>query len=780
MNFDIRLEMLLDELRDKCWDIVVFTETWREDAEEVFMTEGGHTWFGSGGCKGAYGIVFLLHAQWSYSAFMAVSDRTAALDVRMHGHDMTFVGVYMPHSAKDDLLVESVYSAVEDQLQKATRSCRKIVLAGDFNAQVGSAAEGDDGGVVGAKGFGRRNARGDWLIQWCTAHKLMLGNTFGDGEAGDQWTYKNGSRLKQLDYLIFDPWMFQRLVTCGASDHIDTGSDHRPVVAELRFSDLRSKGRRDGTIRWSEAVDSNVYAHHVNRSLNDYPAMTGSVAAKTEFLESAMGSALRSSLPRSKTVKAGSRYDAEIQSLIAERRQLHVQDRDAREKRDQKTALSKRIRALVQMKVRERRESRIQSILSEFRSLKDISKACSAKKRGFIASVKDEGGTEHYSKESVAEVFARFYEKLYSSSGFCASTGIVSNKPIREFRMDELKEALAKMKARKSNDQAGIVAEMVKNGGDTLHQCILDLFNHITSPDALPPQSWRNTKLVVLFKKGDPKLVSNYRPIAILPILYKLFSRMLCGRIQDTVMSNQSIDQAAYRKGFSAEDHLLALTLVVERCDEWGEELWMGLVDFEKAFDTVLHPRLWTVLEELSVETEYILLLKRLYACQSATVVAGQESRSFSILRGVKQGDPISGLLFISVMEIIFRSLKAKWNKLNSRRSGRYIGLVIDDPEDPLTNLRFADDVALFSTSRQDIAKMLGHLREEALKYGLVVHLGKTTVLTTSLVSPGDTVAIGGSLVGIQGALACEKYLGRKVCLGKYHETELSNRIAAG
>ena len=58
MNFDVRLEMLLDELHDKCWDIVVFTETWREDAEEVFMTKGGHTWFGSGGCKGANGIGF--------------------------------------------------------------------------------------------------------------------------------------------------------------------------------------------------------------------------------------------------------------------------------------------------------------------------------------------------------------------------------------------------------------------------------------------------------------------------------------------------------------------------------------------------------------------------------------------------------------------------------------------------------------------------------------------------------------------------------------------------
>ena len=77
------------------------------------------------------------------------------------------------------------------------------------------------------------------------------------------------------------------------------------------------------------------------------------------------------------------------------------------------------------MKVRERRESRIQSILSEFRSLKDISKACSAKKRGFIASVKDEGGTEHYSKESVAEVF----QDIFKMSGK-TPTKLITDKGI--------------------------------------------------------------------------------------------------------------------------------------------------------------------------------------------------------------------------------------------------------------------------------------------------------------------------------------------------------------
>ena len=64
------------------------------------------------------------------------------------------------------------------------------------------------------------------------------------------------------------------------------------------------------------------------------------------------------------------------------------------------------------------------------------------------------------------------------------------------------------------------------------------------------------------------------------------------------------------------------------------------------AFDTVEHAALWRALRELAVDEGYIDLIKGLYACQYAKVFTGVESRSFRIERGVKQGDPLSPLLF--------------------------------------------------------------------------------------------------------------------------------------
>jgi hypothetical protein len=176
------------------------------------------------------------------------------------------------------------------------------------------------------------------------------------------------------------------------------------------------------------------------------------------------------------------------------------------------------------------------------------------------------------------------------------------------------------MRNGRSSDEAGIVVEMLKEGSDQLMKCILFLFNDVLREGAEPPQAWRRMKLVVNFKKGDPALPKNYRPIAILPILYKLFSRMLCNRVSKHLLPQQSEEQAAYRKSFSTEDHLLSLTLLVEGTLEWNAPLWLALVDFEKAFDTVDHASLFRVLVSQGVPDAYVTLLSTLYAYQVAVV----------------------------------------------------------------------------------------------------------------------------------------------------------------
>ena len=207
--------------------------------------------------------------------------------------------------------------------------------------------------------------------------------------------------------------------------------------------------------------------------------------------------------------------------------------------------------------------------------------------------------------------------------------------------------------------------------------------------------------------------------------------------------------------------------------------MWLGLVDFEKAFDTVEHNSLWEALVELGIQPAYVNLLKILYRSQLATVASGAESRSFNLERGVKQGDPISSFLFIAVMEVIFRRLKTRWSHLNKRRSGQYFGMVIDDPVDPLTNLRFADDVLLVACSRTDVSKMITDLALEAAKYGLRLHMGKTKVLTNCLSNRPSSITCCTQQIQVLDPSQAERYLGRKLSMDSYHDTEIANRVAS-
>ena len=60
---------------------------------------------------------------------------------------------------------------------------------------------------------------------------------------------------------------------------------------------------------------------------------------------------------------------------------------------------------------------------------------------------------------------------------------------------------------------------------------LLRLYNDVLRADAPPPQDWKHTTISVIHKSGDTGLPNNYRPISIIPLLYKLFARLLYNRL---------------------------------------------------------------------------------------------------------------------------------------------------------------------------------------------------------------------------------------------------------
>ena len=226
-----------------------------------------------------------------------------------------------------------------------------------------------------------------------------------------------------------------------------------------------------------------------------------------------------------------------------------------------------------------------------------------------------------------------------------------------------------------------------------------DIFNEVLLRN-YTPEGWRRTRIKVLLKKGDARILDNYRPISILPILYKLFTRVLTQRVKKVLDAGQSADQAGFRPGYSTDDHLFVTTMLFERAAEWGAPIWIAAVDFKKAFDSVSHDELFAAMLEMGVEAAYVNVLKRLYAGQTANVVTDKISKDFEIKRGTKQGDPISPILFNAVLEAVMRKLKQQWV---AKAHGVRVG--IGQPRN-LQNLRFAHDILLVGKSLPQVHKM--------------------------------------------------------------------------
>ena len=169
---------------------------------------------------------------------------------------------------------------------------------------------------------------------------------------------------------------------------------------------------------------------------------------------------------------------------------------------------------------------------------------------------------------------------------------------VQPFTENELVRAIKTLKSGKCQDSAGIKAEMLKNTGDSTRRVLLELFNSVLQGTSETPKSWRLSVVKVLYKSGDPADPKNYRPICIIPLLYKLFSKLLYSRLYPILDTAQCPDQAGFRRGYSTVDHLFVFKMLQEKSEEFQLNTWAAALDFKKAFDSIDQSFLWEALED--------------------------------------------------------------------------------------------------------------------------------------------------------------------------------------
>ena len=110
----------------------------------------------------------------------------------------------------------------------------------DFNAKVGKRRFEH---FVRSHGLGKRNDRGDRLIQFCESKDLCIANTFFQQPARRTYTWKSPGDIvrNQIDFILISHRFKNSIVQCRTHHGADIGSDHNPVVAKIRLKMKKMK-----------------------------------------------------------------------------------------------------------------------------------------------------------------------------------------------------------------------------------------------------------------------------------------------------------------------------------------------------------------------------------------------------------------------------------------------------------------------------------------------------------------------------------------------------------
>ena len=323
------------------------------------------------------------------------------------------------------------------------------------------------------------------------------------------------------------------------------------------------------------------------------------------------------------------------------------------------------------------------------------------------------------------------------------------------------------LKNHKAAGEDGIAAELLKSAPPALISRLCKLFQRIWSEERVP-QDWQDAILAPLFKKGDKTDCGNYRGISIIDVSAKVFMMILLRRIRDERDRRTRPNQAGFRPGRGCVDQIFALRRVIEHRHRYQQATHVCFIDFKAAFDSVNREKLWEVMRRDGVNGKLIRLLRAYYENTRARVrVYGELSDFFTIKTGVRQGCAMSPVLFNFVIDWIL-------NVALEDHPGVRIG-----PGAAITDLDYADDIAVLAESRSSLLSSVRRITETAARAGMQVNVKKTKVMST-VANANEPAA---SAVEIRGEELEDvdhfKYLGSVIMSNGQSKREVEARIRA-
>ena len=282
-----------------------------------------------------------------------------------------------------------------------------------------------------------------------------------------------------------------------------------------------------------------------------------------------------------------------------------------------------------------------------------------------------------------------------------------------------VKEALTKKHAHSAPGDDGILYEYLKKMPGT-HALLAELFTNLRDSSEAP-DSWASSRVTLIPKDNeDTEDPTHFRMIALTANVGKLFHTLESSRTMSYMISNKYLDpsaQKAYIQGINGcVEHVQVVQEVIQHAKsnhKTDHITWIDLID---AFGSMSHMLIYLVLKHYHLPPQIINYIKNIYSKLKGRVKTKDwETGTFDFLKGVFQGDPYSGTIFLIVFNPLIEYIK---------KHKETHGYIIHDKEikekTTIITTPFADDFNLISRNKKQHQALLSDVEEKAKSMGLI------------------------------------------------------------